>query len=63
LSKPPRFSRIEKIVATGPNRNILAQTKFPVHFASPAGDVMMTGPLGLVEAAKTKFKMESELKE
>jgi uncharacterized protein (DUF1786 family) len=55
LSKPPGFARIESIQATGPNRNILSNTKLPVHFAAPAGDVMMTGPLGLVEAAKTKF--------
>ncbi len=63
LSKPPGFSRITEIVATGPNRSILAQTKLPVHFASPAGDVMMTGPLGLIEAAKTKFNIKLELNE
>lgn len=63
LSKPPGFSKIEKIVATGPNRSILAQTKLPVHFAAPAGDVIMTGPVGLIEAAKTKFNMKLELKE
>jgi uncharacterized protein (DUF1786 family) len=49
------FSKIEKIAATGPNRNILAKTNLPVHFAAPAGDVMMTGPIGLVEATKRKF--------
>jgi uncharacterized protein (DUF1786 family) len=52
LSKPPGFSKIEKVVVTGPNRNILAKTNLPVHFATPAGDVMMTGTIGLVEAAK-----------
>jgi uncharacterized protein (DUF1786 family) len=52
LSKPPGFSKIEKVVVTGPNRNILAKTNLPVHFATPAGDVMMTGPIGLVEATK-----------
>ena len=56
LSEPPGFDRVEKVAVTGPNRNILANAKFPVYFASPAGDVMMTGPIGLVEAAKTKFK-------
>jgi len=56
LEKPPGFSRIEKIVATGPNRSILAKTNLSVHFASPAGDVMMTGPIGLVDATKRKFK-------
>jgi len=52
LAKPPRFSKIEKVVATGPNRNILAKTSLSVHFATPAGDVMMTGPIGLVEATR-----------
>ena len=58
LSKPLGFSKTEKVVATGPNRNILSQTKFPINFASPAGDVMMTGPIGLIEAAKTKFNLQ-----
>ncbi|MFQ6064074.1 MAG: DUF1786 domain-containing protein [Candidatus Bathyarchaeia archaeon] len=58
LAEPPSFSKIEKAAATGPNRNILAETSLPVHFAAPAGDVMMTGPTGLVEATKRKFKLE-----
>lgn len=62
LSEPPGFSRIDKIVVTGPNRKVLSQTKLAVNFAAPAGDVMMTGPLGLVEAAKLKFNLELELK-
>ncbi len=55
LREPPSFSKVEKIAATGPNRNILAKTNLSVHFAAPAGDVMMTGPIGLVEATKRKF--------
>lgn len=54
LKKPPGFSAIEKVVVTGPNRNILAKTGLSVHFATPAGDVMMSGPVGLVEATKRK---------
>lgn len=57
LEQPPSFSKVEKVIATGPNRNILAETDFSVHFAAPAGDVMMTGPNGLVEATKRKFRM------
>jgi uncharacterized protein (DUF1786 family) len=56
LAEPPGFSEIEKIAATGPNRDILTKTNLCVHFAAPAGDVMMTGPMGLVEAAERKFK-------
>jgi uncharacterized protein (DUF1786 family) len=55
LKKPPGFSEIEKVVVTGPNRNILAGTNLSVHFATPGGDVMMSGPFGLVEATKRRF--------
>jgi len=52
LNEPLEFPKIEKIAATGPNRNLLTKTNLPIHFAAPAGDVMMTGPMGLVEATK-----------
>ena len=55
LEDAPHFSKIDKIAVTGPNRNILAQSNLPIHFASPAGDVMMTGPIGLVEVTKKKL--------
>ena len=55
LKKAPGFSNIEKMVVTGPNRNMLAHTGLLVHFATPAGDVMMSGPVGLVEATKRRF--------
>lgn len=55
LKKPPSYSKIEKTVVTGPNRKILAETNLKVHFATPAGDVMMAGPIGLVEATKRRF--------
>ena len=54
LTEPLGFSKIEKVIATGPNRSILATTNLPIHFATPAGDMMMTGPVGLVEATKRK---------
>jgi uncharacterized protein (DUF1786 family) len=54
LTEPPGFSKIEKVIATGPNRSILAKTSLSIHFATPAGDMMMTGPIGLVEATKRK---------
>jgi len=58
LKKPPGFSEIEKVVVTGPNRKVLAKTNLQVHFATPAGDVMMSGPMGLVEATKRKLLQE-----
>lgn len=42
----------EAVVATGPRRKILEKTDFDVHYAAPAGDVMMTGPAGLIKAIK-----------
>lgn len=58
LREPPGFPQIERVAATGPNRKIFAETNLSVHFAAPAGDVMMTGPIGLVEATKRKFRVE-----
>jgi uncharacterized protein (DUF1786 family) len=55
LTKSPGFSKIEKVVATGPNRSMLARTNLSIYFAAPAGDMMMTGPVGLVEATKRKL--------
>lgn len=57
IAEPPSFSEIQRIAATGPNRNILTRTKLPVHFAAPAGDVMMTGTIGLIEASRRKSKL------
>lgn len=58
LADAPGFSEIEKIVATGPNRGMLIRSNLTVHSANPAGDVMMTGPIGLVEAVKRKLRPE-----
>jgi len=37
-------------VATGPKRAIMTETDLNVHNAAPGGDVMMTGPAGLIKA-------------
>jgi uncharacterized protein (DUF1786 family) len=55
ITDPLGSKNIDTIVATGPNRNILEKTGLPVHFAAPAGDVMMSGPIGLIEAAKARI--------
>jgi uncharacterized protein (DUF1786 family) len=39
----------ECVVATGPKRSILTETNLKVHNAAPGGDVMMTGPAGLIK--------------
>jgi uncharacterized protein (DUF1786 family) len=50
------LENIEIITVTGPNRSITADVNLPIHYASPAGDVMMTGTMGLVRAALRKFR-------
>jgi len=47
------IENFECIVATGPQRRLLNQTKYNVYHAAPAGDVMMTGPLGLIKTIET----------
>ena len=48
------MTKCECIVATGPLRELLKQTDFKVHNAAPAGDVMMTGPAGLIKSILMK---------
>lgn len=42
------------IIATGPHREKMRQTGFPVSFAAPGGNMMLTGPIGLVKACQLK---------
>ncbi len=51
------FDNIKKVVVTGPNRNLIKETDLDYYFASPGGDMMMTGPIGLIASAKKKFKI------
>jgi uncharacterized protein (DUF1786 family) len=52
VDKKKRFSlgRVDMFTVTGPNRSMAEEIKKPIHFAAPAGDVMMTGTMGLVRA-------------
>jgi uncharacterized protein (DUF1786 family) len=43
------------IVVTGPNRDLFRETSFRFVYAAPAGNTMMTGPMGLVRAAQYRF--------
>jgi len=45
----------ESLVLTGPKRKIFQKTDFDVYHATPAGDVMMTGPVGLIKAIISKY--------
>ena len=44
----------EEIVVTGPNRGLLEESSLNVRFAAPYGNMMLTGPFGLVKGAFLK---------
>jgi uncharacterized protein (DUF1786 family) len=46
------ISNLEKVVVTGPKRSIIEKTNLDYYNAAPGGDVMMTGPVGLIKTAK-----------
>lgn len=48
LEKPPRMKDLDLVALTGPNRELLEGTGIDVYYPSPGGDMMMTGPMGLV---------------
>jgi len=47
--------RIGIFTVTGPNRSITSNLKIPIYLAAPAGDVMMTGTMGLIRATLRKI--------
>jgi uncharacterized protein (DUF1786 family) len=52
---PKKIPDIDIIVVTGPNRAKIKKTNIEFHFAAPGGDMMMTGPIGLIKAARYKI--------
>ncbi len=44
-----------QVVVTGPNRDIFKGTSMKFVYAAPAGNTMMTGPMGLVKASQFRF--------
>jgi uncharacterized protein (DUF1786 family) len=43
------------VVVTGPNRDLFRGTSLDFVFAAPGGNTMMTGPMGLIKAARFRF--------
>jgi uncharacterized protein (DUF1786 family) len=43
------------VIVTGPNRDLFKGTSFKFIYASPGGNTMMTGPMGLIRAAQYRF--------
>jgi len=52
------FQATEIIVATGPKRRLLANSRLPIHFGAPLGDNMMTGTVGVLEAIRRRKGFE-----
>ena len=44
------ITKIEKVIVTGPKRELIEKTNLDWHHACPGGDVMMTGTVGLIKA-------------
>ena len=44
-----RISKIEKVIVSGPKRELIEKTNLDWHHAAPGGDVMMTGTVGLIK--------------
>ncbi|MEW6555201.1 MAG: DUF1786 family protein [Actinomycetota bacterium] len=50
VAEPREIEELDLIAVTGPNRELLEGTGLDTHYPSPGGDMMMTGPMGLVRA-------------
>ena len=57
IRKSPGFTSIEKILATGPKRQLVAKSHLPIIWGAPWGDNMMTGTVGLLEAVRRRKGM------
>ncbi|WP_295722209.1 DUF1786 domain-containing protein [uncultured Methanobrevibacter sp.] len=50
------IEKIEKVIVTGPRREIIEDTELDYYHANPGGDVMMTGTIGLIKSLEYKLK-------
>ena len=48
------ISKVEKVIVTGPKRKLIENTGSDYYYATPAGDVMMTGTVGLIKTIEYK---------
>lgn len=48
------ISKIEKVIVSGPKRELIEKTNLDWHHACPGGDVMMTGTVGLIKTLEAK---------
>ncbi len=57
VEEPPGLEGLESIAVTGPNRAMIEGSGLGYVYAAPGGDMMMTGPIGLVEVVKRLFPL------
>jgi uncharacterized protein (DUF1786 family) len=55
ISDPPGLDKVDMIAITGPNRELLEGSGLEFYYPSPGGDMMMTGPMGLVRALQYRL--------
>jgi len=53
------FDRMELMLATGPKRRLVENSRLPVRPGAPLGDHMMTGTAGLLEAIRRRHGLDS----
>jgi uncharacterized protein (DUF1786 family) len=58
VRKAVGFQTVEVIVATGPKRRLVENSRLPMVFGAPFGDNMMTGTVGLLEAVRRRWGLE-----
>lgn len=59
IHKALGFQIMESIVATGPKRRLVEQSRLPFIFGSPLGDNMMTGAVGVLEAIRRRKELKT----
>jgi len=55
IGDPPGMGNLDMIAITGPNRELLEGSGLDFHYPSPGGDMMMTGPMGLVRSVLSRL--------
>jgi uncharacterized protein (DUF1786 family) len=54
IEEPPGMEAVDLIAVTGPNRELLEGTGLDIYYPAPGGDMMMTGPMGLVRTLRSR---------
>lgn len=58
IRKAIGFGDDEVIIATGPKRRLVQNSRLPIVFGAPLGDNMMTGTVGMLEAVRRRKGLE-----